>query len=109
MFITIPLLLWDGEGDRAEPGRGISVGVNAIGHIYNNIYVNDYHGLEIFNDADVTHTTYGNNLFYATVDSFTDLVDPTIQINLRDVFIRGCFRCSAIHRLISTKVGNLDP
>jgi len=94
----------------AEPGRGTSVGVNAIGHIYNNIYVNDYHGLEIFNDADVVHTTYGNNLFYATVDSFTDLVDPTIQINIRDNFYpAGASGVPQPTDLISTKIGNLDP
>jgi hypothetical protein len=94
----------------AEPGRGTSVGVNAIGHIYNNIYVNDYHGLEIFNDADVVHTTYGNNLFYATVDSFTDLVDPTIQINIRSNFYpAGASGIPQATDLISNKVGNLDP
>lgn len=94
----------------AEPGRGTSVGVNAIGHIYNNIYVNDYHGLEIFNDGDVAHTTYGNNLFYATVDSFTDLVDPTIQINIRNNFYpAGASGVPQPTDLISTKVGNLDP
>ncbi|MDB5144293.1 MAG: right-handed parallel beta-helix repeat-containing protein [Mucilaginibacter sp.] len=94
----------------AEPGRGTSVGVNAIGHIYNNIYVNDYHGLEIFNDADVVHTTHGNNLFYATVDSFQDLVDPTIQINIRSNFYpAGASGVPQATDLISTKVGNLDP
>ncbi|MDB4921320.1 right-handed parallel beta-helix repeat-containing protein [Mucilaginibacter sp.] len=94
----------------AEPGRGISVGVNAIGHIYNNIYVNDYHGVEIFQDGDVAHTTYGNNLFYATVDTYTDLVDPTIKINLRDNF----YPASGVGKpqpndLISKKIGDLDP
>ena len=94
----------------AEPGRGTSVGVNAIAHIYNNIYVNNYHGLEIFNDADVVHTTYGNNLFYATVDTFTDLVDPTIQINIRDNFYpAGASGVPQTTDLISKKVGNLDP
>jgi hypothetical protein len=94
----------------AEPGRGTSVGVNAIGHVYNNIYVNCYHGLEIFNDADVIHTTYGNNLFYATVDSFTDLVDPTIQINIRDNFYpAGASGVPQATDLISKKVGDLDP
>ncbi|HZX59671.1 MAG TPA: hypothetical protein VFE54_13130, partial [Mucilaginibacter sp.] len=94
----------------AEPGRGPSVGVNAIGHIYNNIYVNDYHGIEIFNDGDVVHTTYGNNLFYATVDSFADLVDPTIQINIRDNFYpAGASGVPQPTDLISAKIGNLDP
>lgn len=94
----------------AEPGRGTSVGVNAIGHIYNNIYVNCYHGLEIFNDADVVHTTYGNNLFYATVDSFTDLVDPTIKINIRANFYpAGASGVPQPTDLISKKIGDLDP
>ncbi len=94
----------------AEPGRGTSVGVNAIGHIFNNIYVNDYHGIEIFTDADAVHTTYGNNLFYATVDTFTDLVDPTIQINIRNNFYpAGALGTPQPTDLISTKIGQLDP
>ncbi len=94
----------------AEPGRGTSVGVNAIGHIYNNIYVNCYHGLEVFNDADVVHTTYGNNLFYATVNTFTDLVDPTIQIDLRANFYpAGASGVPQASDLISTKIGQFDP
>ncbi|MGI8952446.1 MAG: right-handed parallel beta-helix repeat-containing protein [Chitinophagaceae bacterium] len=71
----------------AEPGRGVSIGVNAIGHVFNNIMVNNYQGLEIFSDADITHTTYGNNLFYASVDNYTDsTVTPPIAINLRANF-----------------------
>jgi hypothetical protein len=56
----------------AEPGRGVSVGLNAIGNIYNNIIVNNYQGIEIFTDADTVHTKYGNNLFYASADNYTD-------------------------------------
>jgi hypothetical protein len=94
----------------AEPGRGTSVGVNAIGHIFNNIYVNCYHGIELFNDGDVTHTTYGNNLFYATVDTYTDLVDPTIKINIRNNFYpAGAAGSVRPTDLISTKIGNFDP
>jgi len=94
----------------AEPGRAVSVGVNAIGHIFNNIIVNCYHGIEIFSDGDVTHTTYGNNLFYATVDTYTDLVDPTQKINIRDEF----YPASGVGTpqptdLISTKIGNNNP
>lgn len=63
----------------AEPGRGVSVGVNAIGHIYNNIFVNCVHGLELFDDGDLVKTTYGNNLFYATVDAYAGE-------NIRDEF-----------------------
>lgn len=94
----------------AEPGRAVSVGVNAIGHIFNNIFVNDYHGLELFNDADLVNTTYGNNLFYATVDTYTDLADPTLKINIRANF----YTPSGLGKpqpsdLISKKVGDLDP
>ena len=94
----------------AEPGRAVSVGVNAIGHIYNNIIVNNYHGIEVFSDGDVAKTTYGNNLFYATVDAYTDLVDSTQKINIRDNF----YPSSGVGTpqstdLISKKVGNLDP
>jgi hypothetical protein len=94
----------------AEPGRSVSVGVNAIGYVYNNIFVNCYHGLEIFPDADVAHTTYGNNLFYATVTTFTDLRDATIQINLRDNFYpAGAMGKPQPTDLISAKVGQFDP
>jgi hypothetical protein len=94
----------------AEPGRAVSVGVNAIGHIFNNIIVNDYHGIELFDDGDITHTTYGNNLFYATVDTYADLVDPTLKINIRD----GFYPASGLGKpqatdLISKKIGDKDP
>lgn len=94
----------------AEPGRAVSVGVNAIGHIFNNIIVNDYHGIELFDDGDQVHTSYGNNLFYATVDTYADLVDPTQKINIRD----GFYPASGLGKpqpsdLISKKIGNLDP
>jgi hypothetical protein len=94
----------------AEPGRAVSVGVNAIGHIYNNIIVNDYHGIELFDDGDLVHTTYGNNLFYATVDTYSDLVDPAQKINIRSNF----YPASGLGKpqptdLISTKIGSYDP
>ncbi len=94
----------------AEPGRAVSAGVNAIGHIYNNIIVNCYHGVEIFTDADVAKTTYGNNLFYASVDTYTDLVDPSQKINIRDNFYpaSGVGKAQASD-LISAKIGNFDP
>jgi hypothetical protein len=56
----------------AEPGRGVSVGLNAKANIYNNIIVNNYQGVEIFVDADTINTKYGNNLFYASADSYID-------------------------------------
>jgi hypothetical protein len=94
----------------AEPGRAVSVGVNAIGHIYNNIIVNCYHGIELFDDGDLVHTTYGNNLFYATVDTYADLVDPNQKINIRDNF----YPTSGLGKpqptdLISKKIGDQNP
>jgi len=94
----------------AEPGRAVSVGVNAIGHIYNNIIVNCYHGIELFTDGDIAHTTYGNNLFYATVDTYADLVDPTLKINIRANFYpQGALGVPQPTDLISTKIGVDDP
>lgn len=94
----------------AEPGRAVSVGVNAIGHIYNNIIVNCYHGIEIFVDGDVAKTTYNNNLFYASVDTYTDLVDSTQKINIRENFYPASgVGAPQSNDLISTKIGNYDP
>jgi len=94
----------------AEPGRAVSVGVNAVGHIYNNIIVNCYHGIELFDDGDLVKTTYGNNLFYATVDTYADLVDPTLKINIRSNF----YPASGLGKpqptdLLSKKIGDADP
>jgi hypothetical protein len=67
----------------AEPGRGVSIGVNAIGHVYNNIMVNNYQGFELFSDGDTKNTTYGNNLFFATAATFIDnTVTPNVTVNL---------------------------
>ena len=94
----------------AEPGRGVSVGVNAIGHIFNNIMVNNYQGLEIFSDADLK-TTYGSNLFYASIDNFKDeTVTPAVSISLRGNFYPsdGLGKPQPTD-LISTGVSNLNP
>ena len=95
----------------AEPGRGISLGVNAKGNIYNNIIMDNYQGLEIFKDADVANIQHGNNLFYASVDNYTDnTVTPNIAINLRDNFYPddGVGKPDPSD-LISTGVNNLNP
>jgi hypothetical protein len=95
----------------AEPGRGVSVGLNAKANIYNNIMVNNYQGLEIFTDADTTHTKYGNNLFYASVDAYSDTtVTPNVSISLRSNFYPG----DGVGKpqptdLISNATTNLDP
>ncbi len=98
---------------QAEPGRGVSVGLNARANIYNNIMVNNYQGLEIFVDADTNAADlkYGNNLFYASVDTYTD----TTQGGNLPISIRGNFYPSdgvgkpQSTDLISTAIGNLDP
>jgi len=67
----------------AEPGRGVSIGVNAIGNVYNNIMVNNYQGLELFVDGDTKDSKYGNNLFFATAVNFVDkTVTPNVTVNL---------------------------
>jgi hypothetical protein len=98
---------------QAEPGRGVSIGLNARANVYNNIMVNNYQGLEIFVDADTlaSDTKYGNNLFYASVDTYTD----TTQGASLSISIRGNFYPSdgvgkpQSSDLISTAVGNRDP
>ena len=95
----------------AEPGRGVSVGLNAIGKIYNNIMVNNYEGLEIFTDADTVNTVYGNNLFYASADTYADTTThPAISISIRANFYPG----DGVGKpkstdLISTGISNLNP
>ncbi len=95
----------------AEPGRGISVGLNAKGNIYNNIMVDNYQGLEIFQDADTLNIKYGNNLFYASADTYSDTtVTPNVSINLRSNFYPGdgVGKPQATD-LISTAVSDKDP
>lgn len=71
----------------AEPGRGVSVGVNAVGHVYNNIMVNNYQGFELFSDGDTKNTTYGNNLFFSTAATFVDkTVTPNVTVKLAENF-----------------------
>ena len=95
----------------AEPGRGISVGVNAKANIYNNVIVNNYQGLEIFIDADTINTKYGNNYFYASVDTYSDTTThPNIAIALRSNFYPG----DGVGRrqstdILSTGINNLAP
>ena len=98
---------------QAEPGRGVSLGVNATGNIYNNIMVNNYQGLEIFVDADTSaaDTKYGNNLFYATQDTYQDTTQGgNLAINIRANFYPsdGVGKPQASD-LISNAVGNIDP
>jgi hypothetical protein len=95
----------------AEPGRGVSVGASAYGHIYNNIIVNCYHGFEIFSDADVIKTTYGYNLFYASTNG---IIDTTQQSNTFLDIKKNFYPTSGVGvpqgtDFISTAIGNKDP
>lgn len=95
----------------AEPGRGVSIGLNAKANIYNNLIVNNYQGLEMFTDADTVNTKYGNNYFYASVDSYNDTTaHPNISISLRANFYPsdGVGKPKTTD-LISTATGNLNP
>jgi hypothetical protein len=88
------------------------VGVYATGKIYNNIFVNNYQGLEIFTDADTSaNTKYGNNLFYATQNTYQD---TTQGENLAISIKAGFYPSDGVGKpqssdLISTGVGNQDP
>lgn len=98
----------------AEPGRGVSAGVSAKGNIYNNIIVNCYHGIEIFQDADIANVKYGNNLFYSSALTFVDNTplppNPAITVNLRaGYYPAGAAGVAQSTDLISTAVGNNDP
>jgi len=98
---------------QAEPGNGISVGVNAKANVYNNIMVDNYHGLEIFKDADTSaaDTHYGNNLFYASQDTYVDTTQGgNLQISIRGNFYPndGYGKPQATD-LISAQVGDKDP
>lgn len=94
-----------------EPGRGVSVGLNAKGNIYNNIIVNCYQGLEIFPDADKTNLKYGNNLFYASVDSYMDnTVTPAVAVNIRSNFYpNDGIGTAQSTDLISTGINSFNP
>ncbi len=96
---------------QAEPGRGVSVGLNAKANIYNNIMMNNYQGLEIFVDADTINTKYGNNLFYASQDTYTDTTGGgNLSISIRKNFYpNDGVGKPQTSDLISTAVGNQDP
>ena len=73
--------------------------------------MNNYQGLEIFTDADTVNTKYGNNLFYASADAYSDTtVTPAISISIRSNFYPndGVGKPQPSD-LISTAVGDKDP
>jgi len=96
-----------------EPGRGVSIDLNAKGNIFNNIMVNNYQGLEVFTGADTAAADfkYGNNLFYASQDTYTDTTQGGhLSISLRANFYPGDgLGKPQSSDLISTKVGDKDP
>jgi Right handed beta helix region len=59
-----------------EPGRGILVDAFSAGKYFNNLLVNNYWGLDITPTADYPNIQYGNNYFYATVDSLRAFLYP---------------------------------
>jgi len=98
---------------QAEPGRGVSVGLNAKANIYNNILMDNYQGLEIFTDADTSSadTHYGYNLFYASQDTYQDTTKGgNLQIRIRNNFYPsdGVGKPQSTD-LISTADGDKDP
>lgn len=60
----------------AEPGRGILIDQFAKAEIYNNLFVDDYYGLDISPAADTTNIKYGNNYFYTDIDSVRQYYYP---------------------------------
>ncbi len=82
----------------AEPGRGILCDAGSAGKFFNNLLVNNYYGLDITPSADIANVSYGNNFFYATVDSLRGFFYPP-----------GSLGKPQSSDLISTATGNLDP
>ncbi len=73
--------------------------------------MNNYQGLEIFVDADTINTKYGNNLFYASQDTYADTTGGgNLSISIRKNFYPndGVGKPQTTD-LISTAVGNQDP
>jgi hypothetical protein len=64
----------------AEPGRGILVDAFAQAQVFNNLLVNNYWSLDITPTADAQDTKYGNNFFYATVDSLLQFMYPAGEV-----------------------------
>jgi hypothetical protein len=64
----------------SRPGAGVFVDKLAQAKIYNNIIVNGMMGIRITAAADTQNVFYGNNLFFATVDSLRSRFYPTTGI-----------------------------
>jgi hypothetical protein len=62
-----------------EPGRGVFVDAFSKAKVYNNLLVNNYWSFDISAQADYTHTEYGNNYFYVTVDSLRAFMYPASE------------------------------
>lgn len=95
----------------AEPGRGVSVGLNAIGNVFNNIMVDNYQGFYLISDGDTLRTTYGYNLFYSSADSFVDTTGGVnTPVNIRANFYPAVGKAvPQPSDIISTAVGDKDP
>lgn len=66
-----------GGKNPARPGAGVLIDQNTRANVYNNIFVNGRVGLRVTSAADAANTHYGNNLFYATVDSLRSWFYPS--------------------------------
>lgn len=82
----------------AEPGRGILVDAFATAQVYNNLIVSNYDGLDITPTADFSTVKYGNNYFYATVDSLISNYYPA-----------GSLGKAQTSDIISTKSNTMNP
>lgn len=93
-----------------EPGRGTSIDLNAKANVYNNIIVNCTEGLLIYPAADVANVHYGNNLFYASVDTYNTSDTPPVPVDIRANFYpsEGVGKAQTTD-LVSNAVGNNDP
>ena len=94
-----------------EPGRGVSIDLNAKANVYNNIFVNDYEGFELYAAADVANVHYGNNLYYASVDAFSDnTVTPPVPVNIRaNFFPTDGVGVAQASDLVSTSLTTFNP
>ena len=68
----------NGFRNPAKPGNGVLFDLFTKGNVYNNIFVNCKQSLRITKAADTVagHINYGNNLFFATVDSLKNYFYP---------------------------------
>lgn len=94
-----------------KPGGGISIGPRSNGIIYNNLLVNNYRGIDISKESDLAHTLYGNNYFYASLETCMDTtVIPGLSVWLRyNFYPSGGGGSPRPTDLISAGINDLNP